>query len=105
MRVFLSQPLLDMFDPFILVCGAEAGGDNGEFSFVVQDSRSLIRQRIADSFWSGLVDKKVTRSATKQSLAYRTNSSYVDHWTVAGTFLSPPAPGFRAVPKPRFGGV
>jgi hypothetical protein len=49
--------------------------------------------------------KKVRRLATKLWLAWTQNSSYVCNWTVAGTFLSPPAPGFRAVPKPRSGGV
>jgi hypothetical protein len=47
---------------------------------------------------------KVT-PATNLWLASTPNSSYVYSWTVAGTFLSPPAPGFRAVPKPRSGGV
>jgi hypothetical protein len=44
-------------------------------------------------------------SDNEPRLAWTVDSSYVSEWTVAGTFLSPPAPGFRPGPKPRFGGV
>jgi hypothetical protein len=50
-------------------------------------------------------EKWESPSDNQPRLAWTPNSSYDLKWTVAGTFLSPPAPGFRPAPKPRFGGV
>ena len=61
LRILLRQPFFDVFDPLVLIRGAQRRGDDGKLAFVVEYSRSLVSQRVADALRRRLIDEEVAR--------------------------------------------
>ena len=59
--MLFSETGLDVFNPFVLIRGAQTCSDDRKLSLSAKDARRLVGQRGADAFRRRLIDEEVAR--------------------------------------------
>ena len=82
-RVLFCEPRFDVFDPFVLIGGAQGSRDDGKLAFVAEYAGGLVRERVANALRGRLIDEEIARVLFCISVpgqhAYAALASFAQH--------------------------